>query len=385
MEEALARVHELAAQDEDSRRKAVVALPKLASSLENVQETVNRYGHLHLQSAMVQTGVELGLFKHLADSPGGLTVEEISDKTGTEHQLIVRSLRYLAAIGSVEEVEKGRYAANHVTRNLSEKLAEHGLSTYFYLSAPPFQAIPKFLKETNYRLPDDGSHTPFQLSLGTDKTIFEWFVGQPELLGHFNNYMALHRKQTEGISWLSVYPVEAEAAGKPAEQPLYVDIGGGIGHQCMQFKEKFPNLEGRVVLQDLPHSIARAFPTPGVENMAHDFFTPQPVLGAKYYYLHAVLHNQSPKNLRKLLENTKAAMTADSVLLIDEMVLPETGVSAIAASIDLTMLSSLASAERTKGEWEELLKDIGLEIIKTYTYNERTYETVMDIRLPKAA
>lgn len=141
--------------------------------------------------------------------------------------------------------------------------------------------MPKFLKETNYKLPVDASRTPFQLGLGTDKTIFEWFVGQPELLGHFNNYMALHRKQTEGISWLSVYPVEAEAAGKPADQPLYVDIGGGIGHQCKQFKEKFPNLPGRVVLQDLPHSIARAFPTPGVENMAHDFFTPQPVLGTQ--------------------------------------------------------------------------------------------------------
>lgn len=107
--------------------------------------------------------------------------------------------------------------------------------------------------------------------------------------------------------------------------------------------------------------------------------------GAKFYYLHAVLHNQSPSNLRKLLENTKAAMTADSVLLIDEMVLPEIGVSAIAASIDLTMLSSLASAERTKEEWGELLGDLGLEIVKTYTYNERTYETVMEIRLPKAA
>lgn len=105
MEEALARVKELAAQDEDSRRKAVVALPKLASSLENVQETINRYGHLvrrssprvpshianhsqHLQSAMVQTGVELGLFKHLSDSTEGLTVDQISDKTGAERQLI---------------------------------------------------------------------------------------------------------------------------------------------------------------------------------------------------------------------------------------------------------------------------------------------------------
>lgn len=94
------------------------------------------------------------------------------------------------------------------------------------------------------------------------------------------------------------------------------------------------------------------------------------------------MHNQSPKNLRKLLEKTKAAMTADSVLLVDEMhvVLPETGVSAIAASISLTMASSLASADRTnadrtnlKEEWAELFHDVGLGTVKTHPYHERTY------------
>lgn len=29
----------------------------------------------------------------------------------------------------------------------------------------------------------------------------------------------------------------------------------------------------------------------GVEMMAHDFFTPQPVQNAKYYYLRTVLHD----------------------------------------------------------------------------------------------
>jgi hypothetical protein len=168
----------------------------------------------------------------------------------------------------------------------------------------------------------------------------------------------------------------------------------------MQFKEEFPDLPARVFLQDLPHSIAQAFPSLGVENTAPDFFyastspTYATVIllqhemlqcgfslvssatltgfddtGAKSYYLHAILQNQSPKNLRKLLENTRVAMTADSVLLIDEMVLPGPGVSATAASTDLTMSSSLASAERTKEEWRELLDDIGLEIVKTCTYN----------------
>lgn len=82
-----------------------------------------------------------------------------------------------------------------------------------------------------------------QRTVGTDKTIFEWFVGQPELLGHFNNYMALYCKQNEGFSWLSVWPVAAVAAGKPAEQPLCVDMGGAIGHQYRQFKENFPTFQ----------------------------------------------------------------------------------------------------------------------------------------------
>ena len=76
-----------------------------------------------------------------------------------------------------------------------------------------------------------------------------------------------------------MYPVEAEAAGWSPDKPLIVDIGGGIGHQCVQFKKAFPDLPGRVILQDLPHSIARAMETPGVENMAHNFFELQPVKG----------------------------------------------------------------------------------------------------------
>jgi len=65
------------------------------------------------------------------------------------------------------------------------------------------------------------------------------------------------------------------------ERVLYVNVGGGIGHQCAEFRNKYPasQIPGRVVLQDLPATIERALPTEGVENMAHDFFQPQPVKG----------------------------------------------------------------------------------------------------------
>lgn len=39
-----------------------------------------------------------------------------------------RILRYLAAIGAVEQVSDDEYAANHVTENLAEDVTEAGIT-----------------------------------------------------------------------------------------------------------------------------------------------------------------------------------------------------------------------------------------------------------------
>lgn len=85
-----------------------------------------------------------------------------------------------------------------------------------------------------------------------------------------------------------------------------------------------------------------------------------------------------------MLENIKAAMGPESVLLIDEMVFPENGVSFNTASIDMTMLSVFASMERTEAQWRLVFEDVGLELVRTYTYYQRNYESVMDVRLSRA-
>ena len=73
--------------------------------------------------------------------------------------------------------------------------------------------------------------------------------------------MALRR--TSNLSWLTVYPVKEVLAAsgwtnQDTARAIYVNIGGGIGHQCAQFKDKYPELRGRVVLQDLQQSIDNA-------------------------------------------------------------------------------------------------------------------------------
>ena len=77
-------------------------------------------------------------------------------------------------------------------------------------------------------------------------------------------------------TWLSVFPVDKESEGRKHDV-LFVDVGGNLGHECANLKAKYPNLPGRVVLQDLPHAINMALQTPGVENTVHGIFTPQPI------------------------------------------------------------------------------------------------------------
>ena len=74
-------------------------------------------------------------------------------------------------------------------------------------------------------------------------------------------------------------------------------------------------------------------------------------------------------------------MAADSILLIDEMLLPDTGVNPYVASTDLTMMAARASRERSRSEWREIIEGAGLRLVEVYTYNPTTNESVMDVRL----
>lgn len=102
-------------------------------------------------------------------------------------------------------------------------------------------------------------------------------------------------------------------------------------------------------------------------------------LGSKFYYLRAVLHDWPDEKCRAILRNVIAAMGDDSAILIDEMVLPDKGVHWHTTQIDLTMMAALASWERTRSQWTDLLGSVGLKIADIYTYTPSVYESVMHV------
>lgn len=80
-------------------------------------------------------------------------------------------------------------------------------------------------------------------------------------------------------TWLDVVPFEEISSNQDPETPIFVDVGGSIGHQCAALKSRYPNIPGRIIYQDLPPVIPHGLKIPGVEPMVHDFWQEQPVKG----------------------------------------------------------------------------------------------------------
>ena len=71
-------------------------------------------------------------------------------------------------------------------------------------------------------------------------------------------------------------------------------------------------------------------------------------------------------------------MGQKSILLIDELVLPNKGASGMAAQMDITMMATLGSIERTEAQWRSLLDRAGLEIIKIEQYDSEMGYSVIE-------
>ena len=100
--------------------------------------------------------------------------------------------------------------------------------------------------------------------------------------------------QREGrADWLDFFPFEKEILegfDRGRDAVMAVDIGGGLGHEMLSLKKKFPNLPGKLIVQDLPRVIASIQdPNSAFEPMTHDFFTPQPVKGRDTVHWNGVI------------------------------------------------------------------------------------------------
>ena len=117
-------------------------------------------------------------------------------------------------------------------------------------------------------------------------------------------YMGQRNQSGIMPQWWEVYPAGTEFAKTTLDPEKYldavtlVDVGGNRGHDIANFKKLYPELPGRFILEDLPEtieevkkSLAEKCDLSRIELLPYDFFTPQPVKGARAYFFGNILHD----------------------------------------------------------------------------------------------
>ncbi|KAL9016662.1 MAG: hypothetical protein Q9185_005989 [Variospora sp. 1 TL-2023] len=380
---------------EESRQILLRAAKEVQYSLETPEETCDRFCYSGLDLSISYVFCQIKLFNILADrADSPISTRDLANETKTDPNLLenyaylltVRLLRYAASNGFVKQSSEDSWTASRLTRSLATPPSQAGLEEAFINAMPHYVDLPRFLAQTNYQNPTDSTKTVAQLSRNTSLNFFDWMKENSKHYEALNNYMAANRVPTIGIDafpFADRFPSLFKNDQKlEPSTPLFVDIGGGRGQMSYAFQNACPHLAGRIIFQDVPQALA-SVPSSSegsstIEAMVHDFFQPQPIKGARIYFLRQILHDWPDAEAELILKNTVDAMRGhDSALLIDEKVVPDMGASLASAGLDLYMMINFAAQERSEKQWRELLARVGLRIEYLLKYNEYTGDSVI--------
>jgi demethylsterigmatocystin 6-O-methyltransferase len=103
--------------------------------------------------------------------------------------------------------------------------------------------------------------------------------------------------------------------------------------------------------------------------------------GAHVYHFRQILHDWPDEDCVKLLQLTRRAMTPQSTLLIDEVVMPDQGAHWMVTQRDLTMLALFNAGERTEQQWRGLMEKAGLSLEEIRTYDARMAASLLVVKL----
>lgn len=247
--------------------------------------------------------------------------------------------------------------------------------------------LPSFLAKNKYIEPlDTEKYNNHADTFGS--VFFDYLQENPTAGSDFTGLMAALASYK--MNWTEVYNTAeiVEGADLTGPAPLFVDIGGAHGLDTARLLSKHSDLPGDagLVVQDLQEvtntQAAKEQLDPRITRMAHDFFTPQPLAGARAYFFHAVPHDWPDEDCVRILESVRGAMRRGySKLLIYEIVLPPRGASSLMTTLDLQLMNVVSGLERTEGHWTRLLESCGLRIVGI-SRHPRAVESVIEAELP---
>jgi hypothetical protein len=351
------------ALDAKFRLQASEASKQLTRTL---QKPVDRAMDLLFQPvlpAALQVALDAGWVAHINGSADGheasVTASQIAKDTSSDVELVKRLMRVLTANGTIRETRSNEYAPTSFSKLFDNPGWANGLRHSLRDFNITLAGMPAFLAKHQYNL-ENTQETLYKRVHGAN--FFELVFAGGDMGAQFNSFMSVTRDGKK--PWFDVYPVaERLDVSSPADAVL-VDVGGGKGHDLIAFSQFMAKLQmqGTLVLQDQPSAI-ESVPTEhasSIEIQAHDFFTPQKVIGARAYFLKHILHDWSDEDCVAILTRIRDAMKSGySKILINEIVLPDEKCDSMSAGRDVVMMALLDAKERSREQWGALIEMTG--------------------------
>ncbi|KAH8703679.1 O-methyltransferase-domain-containing protein [Talaromyces proteolyticus] len=313
---------------------------------------------------------------------GGATYAEISAKVGLAERKI-KTLVRKAAINRMLRED----VPDHVVHTAASALLVRNRSMMDYYGFFVEQMFPTSAKLAEalekYQDSTAAEDTAFGLAFNTKETLFQFLEQRPELQARFAGAM-------EGVGKDPSQSQRHVITGYPwAElgEATVVDVGGSSGFMSVELAQAYPNLI--LVVEDYKKNIeqgAAQLPpelTSRVKFVPHNFFDPQPVVGAEVYILRHICHDWSAENSVKIIRQIVTAMKPGSKILLVEIVVSPSDrpMSSIAERIrDLNMVQLLNAQERSESEWREIVSaaDSHLELTRIITPHNST-DSIIEI------
>ncbi|KAI1118295.1 S-adenosyl-L-methionine-dependent methyltransferase [Nemania sp. NC0429] len=334
------------------------------------------------RNVAARIAIDLKIFEtSMKDNGCPKTSEELAAVTGASPVLVKRVARACVSMNMLDEHSSDRYLPNKLTELLLKPL-QLPISNAFLIAIAPsfditalsFAQLPTYLKNTGFRNPDNALDGPFQHA-NKCGSAFTWLTERPENFRVFHAY--IHALRLHRPSWSYMYPVQDHLINglKGGDASAFVGVGGGTGQILQAFREHVPRYPGTLVLQEIPEVIDAAngmgVADSGVVLQVHDFFTPQPIKGARAYFMRSGLHDWPDDQCRQILGHLKDAMEPGySRILISECVVADQGASWQHVALDLFMIAQISAQERTESEWRRLIEGCGLKVEGIYTKGE---------------
>lgn len=355
---------------DELKRSKIQSLARQASvALETEQESMYRimFAFLPLVTARISNGFNILTTLAKADNANPVSVSDLVKASGLDKYLVRTVMDYHVHAGVAVEPRQEFYAPTKLTSVMNEPKFGHAVTVLHDIVGPAHGALHRFLRDG----PDQsGQTTAFQVGHRTTEGYYDWLESHTEQHEALYGFMAA--TNTVADRWIDSVRFDEEFAnGAKKDEPVFVDVGGGDGLQSIAVK-KVHKLGGRIILQDRALVVKKATKAKeaGIEGMVYDFFTENPVKGARVYFMQFVLLNWDNENVVRILAAQAPAMGPNSVLVINdylhgyrwenegEPLDPALYLPAMA----LTFHSTFGGVGRSREDWRELLERAGLRL-----------------------